>query len=72
MRVLQAQEGSDSNPTSHAATPTASFAPQLSTRDSGAGGAGMATKNKKKRANDRDDEEDGKALKRGKITYSRD
>ena len=56
----QAQEGSDSASTSHAATPTASF-------------SGQAGKNasKKKRPTDKDDEDVGKP-KRSKISYSRD
>lgn len=72
--LQQAQEGLDSNPTSHAATPTASFAPQISARDGGGGGASAAMKsqNKKKRPTDRDDEDDSKGVKRGKITYARD
>lgn len=69
--ILQAQEGSDSNPTSHAPTPTGSFAPQLSTRDSGSGSAARSH-NKKKRPNDREEDEDGKATKRGKISYARE
>ena len=66
----QAQDGSDSNPTSHAPTPTASFAPQLSTRDSALSTQKAA--NKKKRPTDKDDEDDGKVLKRGKISYARE
>lgn len=62
---MKAQEGTDSNPTSHAPTPTASFAPSL-----GASGNAIKAGNKKKRA--ADDDEDGKALKRGKISYARD
>ncbi|KAF2482499.1 histone acetyltransferase subunit NuA4-domain-containing protein [Neohortaea acidophila] len=68
---MRAQEGSDSNPTSHAPTPTGSFAPQLSTRDSGTGSAARSH-NKKKRPNDREEDEDGKATKRGKISYARE
>ena len=68
--LLQAQDGLDSNPGSHAPTPTASFAPQLSARDSGVG-SGMKAPNKKKRPADKD-EDDEKAQKRGKITYARD
>jgi chromatin modification-related protein EAF6 len=62
----QAQEGTDSNPTSHAPTPTASFAPALSNS------AALKAGNKKKRPTERDDDEDGKSLKRGKISYARD
>ncbi|KAK5116318.1 hypothetical protein LTR85_009290 [Meristemomyces frigidus] len=72
---MKAQEGSDSNAPSHAPTPTASFAPQLSTRGSDAGASSSATSklpNKKKRPQDKDDEDEGKASKRGKITYARD
>lgn len=56
----QAQDGSDSNPTSHAATPTASFA-----------GQGSKNANKKKRATEKDDEDEAKP-KRSKISYARD
>ena len=64
---MKAQEGSDSNPTSHAPTPTASFAPSLG---ASASASGLKAGNKKKRM--ADEEEDGKALKRGKISYARD
>ncbi|KAK5172367.1 uncharacterized protein LTR77_004006 [Saxophila tyrrhenica] len=63
---MKAQDGSDSNPTSHAPTPTASLAGGMSTRDTN------KTGNKKKRAADKDDDEDGKTMKRGKISYGRD
>ncbi|TKA83904.1 hypothetical protein B0A55_00099 [Friedmanniomyces simplex] len=71
-----AQDGPDSSTVSNAATPTASFAPHLSTRGSDAGtAAGATTKaaaNKKKRAvAEKDEEEDGKP-KRSKISYARD
>ncbi|KAK3669834.1 hypothetical protein LTR78_010292 [Recurvomyces mirabilis] len=71
---MRAQDGPDSNTPSHAATPTASFPPPLSTRGSEAGASAATTKagNKKKRPTEKDDEEDGKASKRGKITYARD
>jgi chromatin modification-related protein EAF6 len=62
---MKAQEGTDSNPTSHAPTPTASFAPQLGSA------VGLKAGNKKKRPT-LDEEEEGKALKRGKISYARD
>lgn len=64
---MKAQEGSDSNPTSHAPTPTPGFAPTAL----GAGGPVKAG-NKKKRAVGEEEEEDGKAVKRGKISYARD
>lgn len=57
---VQAQDGSDSNSTSHAATPTASF-----------GGQSSKTGNKKKRASEKEEEDEGKP-KRSKISYSRD
>ena len=60
-------DGTDSNPTSHAATPTAAFAPQMSGRE----GSGLKVGNKKKRPTEKDDDEDGK-VKRSKITYARD
>ncbi|EME79535.1 uncharacterized protein MYCFIDRAFT_122683 [Pseudocercospora fijiensis CIRAD86] len=72
---MRAQEGPDSNTPSHAPTPTASFAPPLSARDSNAptpGGSSVKAPNKKKRPNDKDDDEDGKNSKRGKISYARD
>ncbi|KAK3719101.1 hypothetical protein LTR37_004665 [Vermiconidia calcicola] len=69
---MKAQDGAESNPTSHAPTPTASFAPQLSTRDSSLSTNATKAGNKKKRPTEKDDEDDGKALKRGKITYARD
>ncbi|KAK6398274.1 hypothetical protein LTR65_003354 [Meristemomyces frigidus] len=75
LTALRAQEGPDSNTNSHAPTPTASFAPQLSTRGSDAGASSSAASkapNKKKRPQEKDDEDDGKAPKRGKITYARD
>jgi len=67
---LQAQEGTDSNTPSHAATPTGSVPASLSRAESTSGATGK-TGNKKKRATDKDDD-DEKAPKRGKITYSRD
>lgn len=66
----QAQEGTDSNTPSHAATPTGSVPASLSRAESTSGATGK-TGNKKKRATDKDDD-DEKAPKRGKITYSRD
>jgi chromatin modification-related protein EAF6 len=66
----QAQEGPDSNTPSHAATPTGSVPASLSRAESTSGATGK-TGNKKKRATDKDDD-DEKAPKRGKITYSRD
>ncbi|KAK3720922.1 hypothetical protein LTR37_003585 [Vermiconidia calcicola] len=71
-KAMQAQDGAESNPTSHAPTPTASFAPQLSTRDSSLSTNATKAGKKKKRPTEKDDEDDGKALKRGKITYARD
>ena len=69
----QLQEGSDSNPPSHAPTPTASFAPPLSTRASDVGtSTSLRAANKKKRPQEKDDEDDSKVSKRGKITYARD
>ena len=62
---MKAQEGTDSNPTSHAPTPTASFAPQLSASSA------LKAGNKKKRPT-AEEEDEAKALKRGKISYSRD
>jgi len=70
----QAQDQSDSNTPSHAPTPTGSVPTSLSRADSLSGAAGGAPKagNKKKRPTEKDDEDDGKSVKRGKITYSRD
>jgi chromatin modification-related protein EAF6 len=68
--TIQAQEGPDSNTPSHAATPTGSVPASLSRAESTSGATGK-TGNKKKRATDKDDD-DEKAPKRGKITYSRD
>jgi chromatin modification-related protein EAF6 len=70
MIYLQAQEGTDSATPSHAATPTGSVHASLSRAESISGAAGK-TGNKKKRATDKDDD-DEKAPKRGKITYSRE
>lgn len=67
---VQAQEGPDSNTPSHAATPTGSVPASLSRAESTSGATGK-TGNKKKRATDKDDD-DEKAPKRGKITYSRE
>ena len=70
----QAQEGTDSNTPSHAPTPTGSFAPPLSARESNAGtpaSTGVKAPNKKKRPADKDDDDDSKT-KRGKISYARD
>jgi len=66
----QAQEGTDSNTPSHAATPTGSVHASISRAESTSGTAGK-TGNKKKRATEKDDD-DEKAPKRGKITYARD
>lgn len=66
----QAQEGPDSNTPSHAATPTGSVPASLSRAESTSGATGK-TGNKKKRVTDKDDD-DEKAPKRGKITYSRE
>lgn len=74
LKIWQSQDGPDSNTPSHAATPTSSLPPQLSTRntDAGASTSGTSkTANKKKRPPEKDDEEDGK-VKRSKITYARD
>jgi chromatin modification-related protein EAF6 len=68
--VKQAQEGTDSNTPSHAATPTGSIPASLSRAESTSGTTGK-TGNKKKRATEKDDD-DEKAPKRGKITYARD
>jgi len=68
--VKQAQEGTDSNTPSHAATPTGSVPASLSRAESTSGTTGK-TGNKKKRATEKDDD-DEKAPKRGKITYARD
>ena len=66
----QAQDEAESVPQSHAATPTSMPAVNVSSRE----GQMPATKpaNKKKRPNEKEDGEEGKALKRGKITYARD
>ncbi|CAK4033227.1 Palmitoyltransferase pfa4 [Lecanosticta acicola] len=77
---MRAQEGPDSNTPSHAPTPTGSFAPQLSARESNggtpaaAGSSKGAAGNKKRRANEKDDPEEGngKGVKRGKISYARE
>jgi len=71
----QAQEGPDSSTPSHAATPTASHAPQLATRGSdtqAAASAAAKAPNKKKRPTDKDNEDGEKSAKRGKISYARD
>jgi chromatin modification-related protein EAF6 len=68
---VQAQEGTDSNTPSHAATPTGSVPASLSRAESTSGATGKTGGNKKKRATDKDDD-DEKAPKRGKITYSRE
>jgi chromatin modification-related protein EAF6 len=68
--IEQAQEGTDSNTPSHAATPTGSVHASISRAESTSGTAGK-TGNKKKRATEKDDD-DEKAPKRGKITYARD
>jgi chromatin modification-related protein EAF6 len=67
----KAQEGTDSNTPSHAATPTGSVPASLSRAESTSGATGKTGGNKKKRATDKDDD-DEKAPKRGKITYSRE
>ncbi|TKA28216.1 hypothetical protein B0A50_04188 [Salinomyces thailandicus] len=69
-----AQEGPDSNTPSVAPTPTNSLPPQLSTRGSDAGASSATSKagNKKKRPTEKDEEDDAKPTKRGKITYARD
>ncbi|EME38492.1 hypothetical protein DOTSEDRAFT_140665 [Dothistroma septosporum NZE10] len=67
-------QGTDSNTPSHAPTPTGSFAPQLSARESNAGipaSTGIKAPNKKKRPAEKDDDDDSKT-KRGKISYARD
>ncbi|KAF2723256.1 NuA4-domain-containing protein [Polychaeton citri CBS 116435] len=64
---MRAQEGSDSGPSSHAATPTGSVAPSLSGRDNNS-----KSHNKKKRPTEKDDDDDGKTTKRSKISYTRD
>ncbi|KAK0309287.1 hypothetical protein LTR01_004394 [Friedmanniomyces endolithicus] len=73
---MRAQEGPDSSTVSNAATPTASFAPHLSTRGSDVGAsAGATTKaaaNKKKRSAVEKDEEEDVKNKRSKISYARD
>ncbi|KAK3113290.1 hypothetical protein LTR53_009574 [Teratosphaeriaceae sp. CCFEE 6253] len=69
---MRAQDTADSNTNSNAATPSASFAPPLTTRGSDAGASARAAANKKKRPTANEDEEDGKAVKRGKISYARD
>jgi chromatin modification-related protein EAF6 len=68
--IEQAQEGTDSNTPSHAATPTGSVHASISRPESTSGATGK-TGNKKKRATEKDDD-DEKAPKRGKITYARD
>ncbi|EMC95057.1 hypothetical protein BAUCODRAFT_25178 [Baudoinia panamericana UAMH 10762] len=71
---MRAQEGPDSGTPSHAATPTASLAPSLSTRANDAASSASATvkaPNKKKRPTEKDEEDETKSAKRGKITYAR-
>lgn len=74
LTLWQAQEGPDSNTPSVAPTPTNSLPPQLSTRGSDAGASSATSKagNKKKRPTEKDEEDDAKPTKRGKITYARD
>jgi chromatin modification-related protein EAF6 len=73
---MKLQEGPESNTPSHAPTPTGSVAPQLSRADTAAstpGASGVkAPGNKKKRPTEKDDEDEGKPSKRGKISYSRE
>lgn len=66
----QAQEGPDSSAPSAAPTPTGSAAPSVARGNEG--GGNTKSGNKKKRPTEKDDDEDGKANKRGKITYARD
>nr|POF19933.1 chromatin modification-related protein eaf6 [Quercus suber] len=71
---MRAQEVSDSNTPSHAATPTGNFAaPSLVARNSDTASQAGTTKNKKRRpAADKDNDEESSKSKRGKITYARD
>ncbi|KAI5366003.1 hypothetical protein Slin15195_G075340 [Septoria linicola] len=73
---MRQQEGIDSGTPSHAPTPTGNFPSQLSARESNAStpaaGAGKTQGNKKKRATDKDEDEDLKPSKRHKISYARD
>ncbi|EGP87194.1 unnamed protein product [Zymoseptoria tritici ST99CH_1A5] len=73
---MRLQEGPESNTPSHAPTPTGSTAPQLSRADTAAStpvASGVkAPGNKKKRPTEKDEEEDSKPSKRGKISYSRE
>ncbi|KAK5112489.1 hypothetical protein LTR62_004246 [Meristemomyces frigidus] len=62
----KAADGGDSNTPSHAATPTASYL------DTGTATGALKAGNKKKRANEKEEEDESKASKRGKITYARD
>ncbi|OQN97204.1 hypothetical protein B0A48_16745 [Cryoendolithus antarcticus] len=65
---VKAQEGSESNTPSHAATPTGmGMGDGVNGAANGVGKAG----NKKKRGAEREEEEE-KAVKRGKVTYARD
>ncbi|KAI6797959.1 hypothetical protein KC361_g3581 [Hortaea werneckii] len=67
---VKAQEGPDSSAPSAAPTPTGSAAPSVARGNEG--GGNTKSGNKKKRPTEKDDDEDGKANKRGKITYARD
>lgn len=71
----QAQEPESGN-TSHAPTPTGSFAPQLGRGETASSTPGASSgklpNNKKKRPTEKDEDEDSKSVKRGKITYQRD
>ncbi|RMY28135.1 hypothetical protein D0866_09636 [Hortaea werneckii] len=69
-RTGQAQEGPDSSAPSAAPTPTGSNAPSVARGNEG--GGNTKSGNKKKRPTEKDDDEDGKANKRGKISYARD
>lgn len=75
LMMWQAQDGGgDSNAPSHAATPTASFPPALTTRASElqmANNSAHKALNKKRRPVDKDEEDEGKP-KRSKITYARE
>ncbi|GAB1740893.1 hypothetical protein NU219Hw_g5969t1 [Hortaea werneckii] len=65
-----AREGPDSSAPSAAPTPTGSAAPSVARGNEG--GGNTKSGNKKKRPTEKDDDEDGKANKRGKISYARD
>ncbi|CZT19651.1 uncharacterized protein RCC_05502 [Ramularia collo-cygni] len=64
----------ESATTSHAPTPTGSFAPQLARGDTASStpgtSSGKVPNNKKKRPTDKDEDEDAKSVKRGKVTVS--